>query len=190
MEEKAGVKGLRLEDAFSGIKFGYYLGSYSKILLQLELPISTLLLNVDVDQSCLDKEIALLFTFTMMGEESKESWLEQVRITKNITVINPLQIVVGKPLEKTQPLIIIPVELQNTTESINYYDASLGNTSSSETKGIAVCIEDLQCDLSKSIVQDVSKTVERPDVMHLLQLKGDKFFHLELIHGVHFSTTS
>ena len=121
-------------------------------------------------------------------EESKE---EYIKLTKNVIVINPLQIVTGKPLEKTHPMIIIPVEVQNTTDNINYFDSSFGSIiNPSEIKGMNVVIEDLECDLSKSIVQDLSKSIENSYTMNLLKLKANKLFYLELIHGVNIYLTS
>ena len=127
----------------------------------------------------------MTFEFSSSSIIIAAPWLESAKLMKNVIIIKPLSIITGKALEGTQPTSIIPIEIQNSTENINYFDGSLGEvTNPSQTRGMDIIIEDLQCDLSKSIVLDLNKAMIRSDLIKYMQLKANELFDIELIHGV------
>ena len=131
----------------------------------------------------------MTFEFSSSSIIIAAPWLERINRDGILLfyrdLIKPLSIITGKALEGTQPISIIPIEIQNSTENINYFDGSLGEvTNPSETRGMDIIIEDLQCDLSKSIVLDLNKTMIRSDLIKYMQLKANELFDIELIHGV------
>ena len=122
------------------------------------------------------------------GELQIVKWQEtkfcEGKIEKSVLVIQPLMINASEVLQQAQGMSILSVELKNNTKDFEYSTSSSGSKSSAASSGINLVVEDLQCDITKSLVKDLSKEIERPDLMELLQQKGDKLFDVEIIHGV------
>eukprot|EP01022_Parablepharisma_sp_SALTPOND_P000915 TRINITY_DN105246_c4_g1_i1.p5 TRINITY_DN105246_c4_g1~~TRINITY_DN105246_c4_g1_i1.p5 ORF type:complete len:138 (-),score=10.78 TRINITY_DN105246_c4_g1_i1:796-1209(-) len=109
---------------------------------------------------------------------------ERSNIEKTILIIQPLAISSGEVLQQAQGMSIISMILKNDTETFDYSDQSLGG--SLEIKGTNITIEDMQCDITKSLAKALNKNTERTDLVNLLQAKGEKLLDVEIIHGVRY----
>jgi len=126
------------------------------------------------------------------GELSVTNWqgskFLEGTLEKSVKVIQPLAITVREVLQQISGTTIISITVTNLTEDFIYSDTSLGVDSpkSAKNKGMKIEIEDLQCDITKSIISEIGKLGEKQNLMKLLQQKGDSIFDVEIIHGVSF----
>eukprot|EP00831_Metopus_contortus_P071488 TRINITY_DN6529_c0_g3_i1.p1 TRINITY_DN6529_c0_g3~~TRINITY_DN6529_c0_g3_i1.p1 ORF type:complete len:268 (+),score=29.23 TRINITY_DN6529_c0_g3_i1:317-1120(+) len=104
-------------------------------------------------------------------------------LSKLVRVIDPLKCIVSDVLQQGLGVALLSAKLQNVTENLDYIDHTLDMGPMGEiSKGMTVCVEDIECDLKKSIIFG-DRNELKTELVNILVSKGDEFFDIELILG-------
>jgi hypothetical protein len=104
---------------------------------------------------------------------------------KMVKVFQPCGHYYHNLLNTTKDKALISLEIRNDTGIWNYADSSIkDNIIFQPCKGMVIQINDIYCDIKRSIVHSLENGMAETEFMEILSKKGDEIFDVEIMNGV------